>query len=323
MLGSCGGEALSKRGILTLKYPIEFGVVTSWDDWERLMSHTFYNELRRAPEEHPILLTEPPLNPKANREKATQIMFETFNTPALYLCSTAVLAMWSTGKKTGIVLESGGGVTHVVPIYENHSVPHAIQRLSLGGRDVTDRLVTLLTERNEHINQQFAEEIKKEACFVSCDVEADLAVAAQSAIFEKGIEFPDGEVITVSTERFMCPEILFQPSLHHMESPGVHELIYAAGNACELEMRKDLFENIVLSGGNTCFPGIGERLHGEMTKLLSSSYEHNIEALPSRRHNTWAGGSILSSLTAFQQMWISKDEYDENGPSIVHRKCIS
>eukprot|EP01071_Lankesteria_metandrocarpae_P007678 Lankesteria_metandrocarpae@DN4749_c0_g1_i2.p1 len=270
-----GDEAQLKRGVLMLRYPIESGIVTNWEDMERIWNHTFFNELRVSPENQPVLLTEAPLNPKVNREKMAVMMFENFNVPGTYIQIQAVLSLYSSGRTTGIVMDSGDGVSHTVPIFEGYALPHAIKRLDLAGRSLTGHMVTILTERGNKFTtsaeQEIVRDIKEKLCYVALDFEEEMKRAEDTDELEKTYELPDGNIISVGSERFRCPEALFDPRMVGQEARGIHETTFQSIMTCDMDIRKDLYSSIVLSGGTTMFDGIGERMTREITQLAPST----------------------------------------------------
>jgi actin len=248
---------------------------------EKIWHHTFYNELRVDPAEHPVLLTEAALNPKANREKMIQLQFETFNVPSFYVGIAPVLSLYSSGRTTGIVFDAGDGVSHIVPVYEGSSLQHAILRLDLAGRDLTACLQKILNERGDTYTTDAQREIVRDV-----------------------------------------KELLFRPSFNDFAFDGIDQTLFESIQKCDIDVRKDLYANIVLSGGTTMFNGLPERIEKEIVRLAPATMKIRVVAPPERKYATWIGGSMLASLATFPQMVITYEEYNEAGPGFVHRKCL-
>ncbi|KAM3174005.1 hypothetical protein ACTXT7_011415 [Hymenolepis weldensis] len=319
-----GDAAQQMRGVLTLQYPVENGVIKNWDDIERIWHHTFYNELRVRPEDQACLLTEAPRNPRSNRERMCEVMFEKFNVPGLYIAIQAIMSLYSSGKTTGAVLDIGDGATHMVPIYDGHGLDHLVVRLNLAGRDITDYMKTLLLKRGYSLvssaELEVVRDIKERLCYVAMDINDEYERAQVDPSIEKQYVMPDGQFIQVSTERFQSPEVLFTPELIGREISGIHEVAYRVIEGCEIDLRRSMYKSIVLSGGSTMFEGLISRLEMEIGRLVSKNVKVNVIGSEQRNFAAWIGASILGSLNAFNDMIVTREEYAEMGPGIVHRK---
>eukprot|EP01083_Nonionella_stella_P314194 1130931_1 len=377
-----GDEANAKRGILSLKRPVEFGIVTNWDDMEKVLHHTFYIELRVRPEENPLLITETITNPQINSEKMTQVVFETFNVPAYFTHPGAVLSLYASGRTTGVVVKSGHSVTCIVPIHEGYPLRDKFKTMNIAGNYITDYMEYLLAKKGHSLSEKkkicqyslseylvpisisekrmICRDIKEKLSFVAMDYDHELKKATESVAdialnYELPLILPDGKVLSIDTERFQCIEPLFDPKLVGVDSGGIHQVLYDTVMGCDADIHMDLFENIVLAGGNTMFDGIADRLKHEMSQMvlikkylvdgylrtyhrekskmfsidvidLMTKYAATIPSViapPERKYSSWIGGSILTSLSTFEEMWITGAEYDEFGPSIVNKKCRS
>lgn len=286
-----GPLAEEYRGLLNIRYPMEHGIIKDWNDMERIWQHIYTKQqLNANSEEHPVLLTEAPLNPRRNREKAAEIFFETFNVPALYLSMQAVLSLYSTGRTTGCVLDSGDGVTHSVPIFEGFALPHSVLRNDIAGREVTKFLKLLLKKEGFNFNTtaefEIIKTIKERACYLASN---PLKEETSASTDKFQYQLPDGNIIDLGACRYRAPELLFRPDLVGDESEGIHEILANSIIKSDMDLRKTLYQNIVLSGGSTLFKGFGDRLLNEIKKMAPKDVKIKIASPKERLYSTWIG----------------------------------
>jgi len=328
-----GDEASAARSMLKITYPLENGIVKDWNDIDHLWDYTFQQKLSINPRDCKILLTEPPLNPQKNRELMLQKMFEKYGFQAVYVAIQAILTLYAQGLLTGVVVDSGDGVTHVVPVYDGFSLPHLTQRVNVAGRDVTRYLIKLLLLRGYAFNRtadfETVRMIKEKYCYVGYDLNFENQLANDTTVLMAKYKLPDGRVIRFGRERFLAPECLFNPGLIDIEDRGMSEALFKCINDADLDIRQAFYDHIVLSGGTTMYPGLPSRLEKDLKQLYSDQYSKGgakelkcgIEDPPSRKHLVFFGGAVLAEIMKDKEsFWVSKNEYEEKGMAYCLKK---
>jgi len=350
-----GDEAMAQTTPYAVKYPVRHGLVEDWDLMERYLEQCIFKYLRSEPEDHYFLLTEPPLNTPENREYTAEIMFESFNVPGLYIAVQAVLSLAASllkkpagpGNLTGVVIDSGDGVTHVIPVAEGYVIGSCIKHIPIAGRSITSFIQHLLREREIGIppeqSLETAKAIKERHCYMCPNIAKEFnRYDSEPSKYIKqytGINAITKKEFTVDVgyERFLGPEIFFHPEFANPDfTVPISETVDSVVQNCPIDVRRDLYRNIVLSGGSTMFKDFGKRLERDIrktvdgrlrvTEALSGATPKPIEVSvishQMQRYAVWFGGSMLASTPEFYNVCHTKAQYDEYGPSICRHNPV-
>jgi len=333
-----GDEAQKLRNMLQITYPLENGIVRNWEDIQYVWDYTFYDKLKIKPSETKILLTEAPMNPKANREQMVKVMFEKYGFQGVYIGIQAVLVLYAQGLLTGVVVDSGDGVTHIIPVFDGFALPHLTKRLDVAGRDITRHLIKLLLLRGYAFNRtadfDTVRQLKEKLCYVGYNMDMEKRLALETTVLVEPYTLPDGRVIRVGAERFEAPEVLFQPSLLGLECKGMAEQLFLTIQQADIDTRVEFYQHIVLSGGSSMYPGLPSRLEKDLKdmylekvlkgdKARLKKFKLRIEDPPRRKHMVFLGGAYLAEIMKNKDtFWITKKEYDEQGINCL-KKCFS
>jgi len=330
----CGDEASAVRYALKLNYAVENGIIKDWEDMKLLWDYTFKDKMHIEPAEHKIILTEAPLNPIENRKKTIEIMFERYGFEASHMAIQAILVLYAQGLLTGVVVDSGDGVTHSIPVYEGYVPGHLTRRLNVAGRHITRYMIKLLLLRGYSFNRsadfETVREIKEKLAYVALDIERERALAQETTVLVEDFQLPDGTTIKCGRERFEAPEALFNPSLVDVDGPGIAEMTFEMIQSADMDTRQAYYKHIVLSGGTSMFPGLPSRLEKDIRDLYLkhvlkgdesrlNRLKLRIEDPPRRKNLVFLGASVLGDLMKNRaEFWISRKEYEEKGIN----KCL-
>ncbi|KFQ37859.1 Actin-like 7A, partial [Mesitornis unicolor] len=307
---------------LTLVNPVRHGIVVDWNCVQDTLDHILQTEMKIQPEEHTVLVSLPPLCSITEKERCAEIMFEGLHLPAIHIACQSHLSMYSYGKTSALVVESGHGASHVVPIYQGYVIRSTTGRVDYAGLDITCYLMKLLNESGYAFTEHqlsMVQYLKEKCCYTSLDFRQDSSLPVQQQ--QMDYELPDGHLVTMGKERFLCAEALFKPALLGSQQPGLLQLTLSCLHKCPANLKKEMVGNILLCGGSTMMENFADRFHMELARLCPTD-NFVIAASPQRRSSVWIGGSILASLHAFQELWIYRSEYEECGPPCIFKKCF-
>ncbi|KAH0788078.1 Actin, gamma [Histomonas meleagridis] len=318
-----GHDALRRKNTKSVTCPIENRTIVDYESIEQIWKEIIQNKLKLKPEEHPVLITESPYATKISRERSIEIMMEKFQVPSYYSTFPEILSLYHSGQTTGLVIDAGLTSVNILPIFECYAMTHILSKLDIGGFHINEALKKLLSQSDITLQKssesKILRDIKEKYCYVALDVDAEMQKAEY--LNEFAIKYPisnDNE-IALSTQRFKCTEPLFDPPMVQVQQPGLPILVNETLDKCG-DLRAHFCSNILLAGGTSMLPGLSERLKKDVSKLAETNLR--IMAPKNRDISAWIGGSVLASLATFSQMWITKEEYDETGNSIVHLKCF-
>ncbi|NXY71020.1 ACL7A protein, partial [Glareola pratincola] len=307
---------------LTLLSPVRHGVVADWNCARDALECIFQREMKIQMEDHAVLLSVPPLCSMADKERYAEMMFEGFHVPAIHIAYQSCLSMYSYGKTSALVVESGHGASHVVPIYEGYVIRSITGKVDYAGLDITRYLMKLLNESGNAFTEDqlnIVQDLKEKCCYTSLNPRKDLSLPVQNQ--QMDYELPDRHLVTVGKERFLCAEALFKPALVGSQQPGLLQLTLNCLQKCDGDINKKMLRNILLCGGTTMMEGFADRFQVELARMCPSD-NLVIAASPQRKSSVWIGGSILASLHSFQELWVYSREYEEHGPSCIFKKCF-
>lgn len=309
-----GSNALNYPKKLHMTRPVKNGIVTDWGAMSLFWENLYQNELQIDSSQYGVIMPETPKTPKFIREKLTELFFEKFQIPSLFITNGAVLGLYGSGKFSGIVVDSGYDTTHFVPI--SNGFPFASSILNLGGQDITTYFQELLAKRG-YTNIANADYLKENYCYVSKSPQKEIAK-------EITYELPDKTVITMKDECFLATELFFHPEYLGKELGGIARKLCESIYFGDQYIKKEIEGNIVLTGGNTMFSGFAERFSSEIPQVANGLFKNraNIIAIPERKYVTWIGASIATLMPIFSGLQTTKKEYNEYGASIVHNKCF-